>query len=670
MRFAALRDWWQGLEHRHPTGAALVSYWGVAILLSLAALIAALYLRPGESPPPKPLGKIPYAYGQDLVERITGVLSKRPRLGLLAGDFRPYAYQISSSSQGRAAACTICVAAIGLLLAMPLCVLCLAASNAGRQTQVAAARPLLWVVPGVLVVGWLIADCQWLPLAVITLAALGYLLWMSRSGTPVFVAPVRAPAHILCCAQLLVGLALSVCLLIFLVRYDGRYPRLESARGTAFDQFSPEQIDTTIEVGPAEGAVELLAEMIGQLPALHHLFSARGAGNWFGWSYLLACLYILLAVFILVMCVLLPGFEKARLHQRLLMILVWYFAVGFAFGIVYHLLYVGEIGKYNFFLSRVFGSKAEQAGGGQEPYVHDLRGVIGLSRTRIAHLTVFAQDKPQFRSEAAQLYESEPFQATFLFDSGSEVLEPNRQFKLNEAGAVPTNAQEKGRFQDFVNDLARQPYPHDSPRYRVRIVGGADRRPYPRGQPDAAEGNEFLAVNRAKQMRDRLADWLGEVAAQPAASPQASALRRAIEEAILTKYTIQPKEQSEAPDVIPALRTLWPRMVPLGPNEELDQERWRAANVTIWPLNPDPAATRAFMGPAESTLEDMIYFSFVSFTTTGYGDIKPVSSEARWWVIIENVLEVFIAGLFFATVLGRGRDRTPASGGAPLEPVE
>ena len=670
MRFAGVRDWWQGLEQRYPTGAALVSYWGVAILLSLAALIVALCLRPGESPPPKPLGEIPYAYGQDLVERITGVMRGHPTLGLLAGDFRPFAYQISSRRQDRAAACTISVAAIGLLLAMPLCVMCLAASKATHETRVPARWSLLWAVLGVLVVGWLIADCQWLPLAVITLAALGYLFRMSRSGRPVLVTPVRAPVRVLCYAQLVVGLILAALLLVLLMFYDGWYPRLESARGSAFERFSPELIVTRSKVLPAEREVESLAEMVGQLPSLHHLFSARGADNPFGWSYLLACLYILLAVFILVMCLLRPGFQKARLHQRLLMILVWYFAVGFAFGILYHLLYVGEIGKYNSFLARYFEEKAWQVEHGQEPYVGDPRGVIGLSRSRIASLTVFAQDKPQFRQDAAQLDESEPFQATFLFDSGSHDLEPNRQFKLNEAGAVPTNAQEKGRFQDFVNDLARQPYPRGSPRYRVRIVGGADRRPYPRGRPDAAEGNEFLAINRAKQMRDRLADWLGEVAAQPAASSQAPALRTAIAEAILTEYTIQPKEQSEDADVIRKLQTLWPNGMCSGGNEELDQACWRAASVTIWPQRPDPAATRALLGPAESTLEDMIYFSFVSFTTTGYGDIKPVSNEARWWVIIENVLEVFITGLFFATVLGLGRDRTPASGGAPLEPVE
>jgi hypothetical protein len=52
-----------------------------------------------------------------------------------------------------------------------------------------------------------------------------------------------------------------------------------------------------------------------------------------------------------------------------------------------------------------------------------------------------------------------------------------------------------------------------------------------------------------------------------------------------------------------------------------------------------------------TTMADMIYFSFVSFTTTGYGDIKAVSGPVRFCVIVENILELLFTAVFFTAAM-------------------
>jgi hypothetical protein len=55
------------------------------------------------------------------------------------------------------------------------------------------------------------------------------------------------------------------------------------------------------------------------------------------------------------------------------------------------------------------------------------------------------------------------------------------------------------------------------------------------------------------------------------------------------------------------------------------------------------------------TFTDMLYFSFVSFTTTGYGDIRPISDELRFWTVCENIIEVLFTAMFFVVAMERQR---------------
>ncbi|MCB2185948.1 MAG: hypothetical protein KQJ78_05985 [Deltaproteobacteria bacterium] len=60
----------------------------------------------------------------------------------------------------------------------------------------------------------------------------------------------------------------------------------------------------------------------------------------------------------------------------------------------------------------------------------------------------------------------------------------------------------------------------------------------------------------------------------------------------------------------------------------------------------DHFSPEAFLG--EPTSADFIYFSFVTLTTLGYGDIVPVSPEARALAMVEAVNGVLYTGVFIA----------------------
>jgi Ion channel len=59
-----------------------------------------------------------------------------------------------------------------------------------------------------------------------------------------------------------------------------------------------------------------------------------------------------------------------------------------------------------------------------------------------------------------------------------------------------------------------------------------------------------------------------------------------------------------------------------------------------------PGSIRFAGDNPEARLSDLLYFSYVSLLTIGYGDITPVSSAARTLVVLEGLL-----GMAFTTVL-------------------
>jgi len=58
-----------------------------------------------------------------------------------------------------------------------------------------------------------------------------------------------------------------------------------------------------------------------------------------------------------------------------------------------------------------------------------------------------------------------------------------------------------------------------------------------------------------------------------------------------------------------------------------------------------------------NTLSPMTYFSFVTLTTLGYGDISPVNSIAKVLVILEAVTGMFYIAIIVASLIGAARDK-------------
>ena len=52
---------------------------------------------------------------------------------------------------------------------------------------------------------------------------------------------------------------------------------------------------------------------------------------------------------------------------------------------------------------------------------------------------------------------------------------------------------------------------------------------------------------------------------------------------------------------------------------------------------------------SENVTFDLLYFSFVTMTTLGYGDIQPISEPARAWAILQALFGQF----FIAVVVAR-----------------
>jgi hypothetical protein len=561
-----------------------------------------------------------------------------------------------------------------LLLAMPLSVMWVIR---GIQAQAQQAPPdwhrrLAPVVALALICS--VVKALWYIAAFAGLVAL-VALW--RAGKPLSPLPTARSwksIALLCRVQCSVGLALAFFALVLTLFYSGRYPEPSVQDSTVFDRISATDMAARLESIATEEEIDAAASWVDSVPSVHDIASVAGL-NPFAWSHLLSFAYVGLAAFILVGCVLRRDLKTAGLGRRLLAITVSYFAVGFAFALLYHAIYAGQVGKYNWFVRWYFDLKGETAKrsvqsndqvleqtewktgrampppGGEDWRGGPLRGVIGLIRARIQTRSVFAQDKPKFVIDPAQPQGVEVFWATFLFATGKDKLELGRIFELNKSGGVPSNAAERDRFLAFLGSFTPGTDRLISPIYRVRLIGGADSRPFARGEADAMEGDPHLARDRAEALRRHLRDWVLESSSAP--SQHLIALTAAFEHPDINDYIIQGKERSQEPEVSRKLQALWPRRRPPVPadNQDLDRAQWRAASVTISRVDPDPAMMRASMEPSGSTLEDMLYFSFVSFTTTGYGDIRPVSGEARAWVIIENVIEVFFAGIFFAAVV-------------------
>lgn len=86
-------------------------------------------------------------------------------------------------------------------------------------------------------------------------------------------------------------------------------------------------------------------------------------------------------------------------------------------------------------------------------------------------------------------------------------------------------------------------------------------------------------------------------------------------------------------------------------NSPVTDQLWRSCAAQLRILEPDPEIDSTLVARLTSklTLVDTMYFSFATFTTTGFGDIRPVSGPVRLLCTIENILELLFTSLFFVS---------------------
>jgi hypothetical protein len=80
---------------------------------------------------------------------------------------------------------------------------------------------------------------------------------------------------------------------------------------------------------------------------------------------------------------------------------------------------------------------------------------------------------------------------------------------------------------------------------------------------------------------------------------------------------------------------------------------WTSLYTIVYHLNP---GSFSYNGASVSAnifrTEDLLYFSFATLTTTGYGDIAPVTAHARSLVILEQLAGTFYIAILIARLTG------------------
>ncbi len=414
------------------------------------------------------------------------------------------------------------------------------------------------------------------------------------------------------------------------------------------------------------GVQEVTAQLLSPIP-----------GNRFGVLFHLLWLYI--AMGIIALFVWITGYKPTSNSERvfsLVKVVCAYLAFGVAFAAIFYLLYGGELAPYNRWALeavRAYAIRARQEAGqlehldriGWAQEGERLRRQIlernwedapslnryldGMWRKALG-CAVFAEDTPH--SVLLHQYNDRPksiFRGTLQFDHAVEHVVDGTTGALTQVSGRRTLTSNSSVLAEWGSSVAKHlsEKPVAGEHYSVSLVAGASAAW--RGQkPDR---NKDVAERRCAEVRDLLRNRLDRPSAPGLRNPRQEQLLRALEGA-QEEFRVQ-REQHQRPSDH-ALWALWPAATsdtndPIGGTDAL----WRVVAVHVDEVVPDSLTGLDIqMGLSETVdFRDMLYFSFVSFTTTGYGDIRPVGSGARFYVVLENILEIIFTAMFFTTAM-------------------
>ncbi|TXL13683.1 Ion channel, partial [Methylococcaceae bacterium HT4] len=80
---------------------------------------------------------------------------------------------------------------------------------------------------------------------------------------------------------------------------------------------------------------------------------------------------------------------------------------------------------------------------------------------------------------------------------------------------------------------------------------------------------------------------------------------------------------------------------------------WASIYQVIEISNPSSFSMSNAEASTQNFIFQMWYFSMVSLTTLGYGDISPVTMTARVFVVLEAIMGQFYLAVLIASLIGR-----------------
>ncbi len=81
-----------------------------------------------------------------------------------------------------------------------------------------------------------------------------------------------------------------------------------------------------------------------------------------------------------------------------------------------------------------------------------------------------------------------------------------------------------------------------------------------------------------------------------------------------------------------------------------------------------PGSFNGVKGPVQGSYSTLLYYSFVTLTTVGYGDITPASSAARAFSNVESLLGILYPAVLIGRLLSMQVAGTPGKTSSPEPP--
>lgn len=444
---------------------------------------------------------------------------------------------------------------------------------------------------------------------------------------------------------LLVGVLLVVAMAILHFWFNGQYPaRLWEKPSGAEDYFLKQAITSQTPLNRPQSPV---ADLV----------------NPFLWQYFLCVAYIVVS------CVALLSWRDFvsnadQRHERtarfaVLFVLAAFLANGTAFGVLYYNLYVARAGTFNSALLAWCRDPGNTAPAQPAPTA------MAEARLKRQNTEVWTQDKPETSVKPG--YSSEPtpsFEATFQFQKGQNEIDQNEPLGCVGAGLVEeashprdpkgrpfpllkTNGEVLDAFQRWFD--AEQGKDHGIS-YTTNVLAGANKEGFKnKNKNEWPRLNQELAFRRAsaalQEIRGRLVMIRDRGGDNTALNSYFKTLYNALDTAA-NQTAIELQQGGAGSNA----ESLCPPPAKESAGKSTD-DVFRGARVSVVKNTVNEASgmeIRLGLG-ANATQMDMLDFSFASFTTTGFGDIRPISPEARFYVVGEGILEVMFVSIFFTT---------------------